>query len=618
LPTWFVSRMRTTLFKLIFIFVIPVASYSQEIVSVPSEFKSLSLLPGLRVIKSNESSPKRALEQFQKGEGEVPPISTLGYVGVSIWAHITLQNAGMVNRSLLLELNNPQMDYMNVFLVRPDTLLSLGETGDMFAFRQRPLPHRNFVYPINFQPGETKELLLLLDKKASSIDIPLFLWTPEAHASRDYKYNIGYGLFFGFLALCFIYAFLTYLSLIKRIYLWYSLYILVMMIYLFANVGLASQFLYPWAVDVNSMIHVCGSISIFVLFFFFSKEFLPFRSQLPRVNIVLNIICYFFLGSIVVCFFTYPDIKNISVWVMPFFFMVLLVGHIILTAAAFYLVRKFKRDATIFLAAIFVMFVLGSIQTLRPFGINFPISTDLNLVMVGSALEIFIFSLGLTAQIRKINDERNMLLVKMAHQQKELLKAYVDGVEKERERISRELHDDLGSRLGSLKRFVTNIRDHSSLEKQIDTLCEDVRTMSHQLSPSSMKIAGFRQQLHELVFQIHQGSGAEINLQFYDVPENLPEEVAHHLYRITQEAINNSIKHGRATEIDVQLFGHQGELVLTIDDNGRGFTTDAVVSGIGIKNMKARVASLNGTFEISSSESTGTSILVQAVFLSNT
>jgi signal transduction histidine kinase len=167
--------------------------------------------------------------------------------------------------------------------------------------------------------------------------------------------------------------------------------------------------------------------------------------------------------------------------------------------------------------------------------------------------------------------------------------------------------------LSTLKRHAS--AEASVLQEKIDELCTDVRNMSHQLSPASLKIAGLRHLISELAEETKRTTGIGVDVQFYDWPADIPEEVAHHLFRVVQEAVSNAAKYAQATEIDLQFFKHQNELVVTIDDNGKGFDVSDAHKGIGLKNMQARVASLQGSLEISSDASHGTSILVKGIYL---
>ncbi len=139
------------------------------------------------------------------------------------------------------------------------------------------------------------------------------------------------------------------------------------------------------------------------------------------------------------------------------------------------------------------------------------------------------------------------------------------------------------------------------------------RCARHVAQPfiASLKIAGLHQNLIYFAYETQQKTGVKIGVQVYDLPQNLREDISHHLYRIVQEAINNSIKHASPSEIDIQLSAISVSWcsLLTITD----FNTNGHFKGIGIKNMNARVVSLNGIFEMTSTVGRGTNILIKNI-----
>jgi signal transduction histidine kinase len=102
----------------------------------------------------------------------------------------------------------------------------------------------------------------------------------------------------------------------------------------------------------------------------------------------------------------------------------------------------------------------------------------------------------------------------------------------------------------------------------------------------------------------------DIKLQTFGFRENLPTESIVQVYRIIQEALHNIVRHSRASRADIQFFGYDTQLVLTIEDNGIGFDP-AAESGFGLNSLKARAALLEGKIEINSSVGNGCLIVIE-------
>lgn len=537
--------------------------------------------------------------------------STIGFTTDIYWLGFILRNNTEEIQQRLVSVENPQIDFLTLYRVHStDQIRKEAEGGDKIPFHARPFINRNFIFPVTLKPGEVAAFLLKVDKHDSALSMPVFLWTHQDHAAKDYQNNLGFGLVFGMSLLCAIYALLVFIFLRSSLYLWYFLWIAFSFLYMFTALGFSFQYLYPDLSSVNSYFRVYLEVFGCMIFAKFAQQFLNIQQYFPTIHKWINYILLFLLSLIVVSPVALGFFSQISTLLLPTINTVFVVSGLLIFYAAF---GSFSKQAS---TSIFFFLAFGSLATgvalviFAEFGWVSESSFALNPVMVGSTVELFIFSIGLTYQIRNVYNERNQLSLSIAKQQKALLKAYVEGTEKERERISRELHDDIGSRLGSLKRFINN-NQTESLEKQIDILCHDVRTMSHQLAPPSMRITGFRQLIQKHLEETVRDGQLQIDVQFYDVPENLSPETTHQLFRIVQEAVANVLKHAEASELDLQFFVHDQELVMTIEDNGKGFDSQHGSQGIGLQNMKARTESLTGTMEVSSQPGKGTSIMIK-------
>lgn len=577
--------------------------------SLPEKF---SIIESSLLLATEENlTPEEAWQQL-KTPHAIQKKVTVGFTSNVFWLAITIQNDKSIVHNCILEIDNPQIDWLYVYDVEQNNAITqLTETGDKYLFAQRPLLHRNFAIPITLAVKETKTILVKIDKRNSSLTFPVYLWSEKAFHEKSYSENLSFGIFFGTIILCLGYALMAFIFLRKALYGWYFMLVFTSATYLFTALGYSFQYIYPNLLDFNSYFRVYLIASLFLFIAKFSQNFLNLPKYQPIIHKIINgiIIALGFLalcGAVAIEFMT----RN-GIWIIPIINSLMLLGGLLLIYGA---IRSFSHQRTtvvIYFMAWGSLFVGYLIMTASEFGV-FPVEDlPVNPVLVGSSLEIFIFSIGLTYQIRKIYNERNLLSLSMARQQKELLKAYVEGTEKERERIARELHDDIGSRLGSLKRFIDSKERNVELENQIDIICRDVRTMSHQLAPPSMQVSGLRQLVQQLTEETSKQTGINIEAQYYDLPDTMHGETVHHLFRIVQEGLNNIVKHAQASEVDLQFFVHENELVLTIEDNGRGFDTSKNASGIGLQNMKVRTESLNGHLDISSQPGNGTHIMIR-------
>ncbi|MFD1987405.1 histidine kinase [Mesorhizobium newzealandense] len=199
--------------------------------------------------------------------------------------------------------------------------------------------------------------------------------------------------------------------------------------------------------------------------------------------------------------------------------------------------------------------------------------------------------------------------------------------EEERTRIARELHDDVGQRvaslsigLSSLKRRVLNPDDTarselSGLQQQVVGLAKDLRDLSHELHPGALEHVGFLEALRGRCDEINSESGTRVDVEVADGWSEVADEIELCLYRVAQEALRNITKHAHATTVRIWLARRNGEVVMRITDDGRGFQESGSNGqpGIGLLSMRERVRMLEGSFEVeSSSRGTVATVVIPA------
>ena len=194
-------------------------------------------------------------------------------------------------------------------------------------------------------------------------------------------------------------------------------------------------------------------------------------------------------------------------------------------------------------------------------------------------------------------------------------KSVINGEEKERTRISKELHDGLGPLLTSLRLNIQSEIQHSgtrdALLHRLDDTIDEVRRISNNLMPSVLADFGVGEAINNLVSDINSNHDIQIRFKL-DMPSTIAMDDALHItmYRIAQESINNVLKHAHASEVKISLTAFEDHLSYFIADNGHGFDLDKAKFGNGIRNMNERVSLVNGTLDIRSGDE-GTTIEIE-------
>jgi len=205
-----------------------------------------------------------------------------------------------------------------------------------------------------------------------------------------------------------------------------------------------------------------------------------------------------------------------------------------------------------------------------------------------------------------------------------LLNQLVSSQERERRRVARDLHDQLGQQLTTLRLKLENLKatadKRQKLAAFVDEVLEivtqldsDVDFLAWELRPVVLDDLGLDEALQLYVdrWQEHVGISAEFHGSGFK-EQRLPSEVENNLYRITQEALNNAAKHSGATRVGVILERRDHQAVLIVEDNGVGFRPETQLeSTSGLSGMRERAVLIGADFQIESIHEKGTTIFVR-------
>jgi len=233
------------------------------------------------------------------------------------------------------------------------------------------------------------------------------------------------------------------------------------------------------------------------------------------------------------------------------------------------------------------------------------------ILLMGSIL-IFFFYKRYRARQQYLFDQK-LLRQKEAH-----LAAIVETQEQERKRIAKDLHDGVGQVLSGVRLGMNQLVDVIQTDEKhkvklkelstvIDSACTEVRSISHQMMPRILQEDGLIPALADMLDKTFRITEIQYDFEHYGIESRFKESIEIGLYRITQELVNNIVKHSGATKVNVQLFKASGILVLLVEDNGKGFKMNiGKDKGIGLMNISSRVETIHGEFNLEPSPESGT------------
>lgn len=239
-------------------------------------------------------------------------------------------------------------------------------------------------------------------------------------------------------------------------------------------------------------------------------------------------------------------------------------------------------------------------------------------------------AVGGDPDIAGVTEMANLMLDRLAEHRQAVASQILRAQEEERKRIARELHDETAQSLTSIVVNLVAIEQQVSavgldepvmarlqLTKEIaQRTLDETRRLMFDLRPSVLDDLGLTPALRWFISQRVLPAGLKADLQTTGLEARLPEELETALFRILQEAINNCVKHAKATSIQVDLTRRNGLITGTVVDDGKGFHPVHVVGkqeadrGLGLFGMQERAALVGGKVEIESAPGRGTTVRV--------
>ncbi len=202
--------------------------------------------------------------------------------------------------------------------------------------------------------------------------------------------------------------------------------------------------------------------------------------------------------------------------------------------------------------------------------------------------------------------------------------------EAERKRIAAEMHDSLGQRLIVIKNLAhfllrpkkgvpvddADVQTITEISNEASSAIGETREISYNLRPFQLDRLGLTKAIEGVIRTTATASGVRFTSELDNIDDLFPEDLRINFYRIVQESMGNIMKHARATEVNVRVKRRTENVILTIEDNGRGFTSDERSSqpshsGFGLTGMGERASLLGGELKIRSTLGRGTTVTVE-------
>ena len=235
-------------------------------------------------------------------------------------------------------------------------------------------------------------------------------------------------------------------------------------------------------------------------------------------------------------------------------------------------------------------------------------------------------SIGIHWDITETRKLDSKFLFESIQKEKQLIEARIQAEENQREVLGRDLHDGVGQMLVYLDLYMKLLKEkkaiiHTDIEKAENTIqkiLDEIRRLSRNLAPPTIKELGLKESVIELIGGFNTLRNPKFKLDVYKGidPQKLQYEQKIMMYRIIQELCSNTFKYASAKNVCIELSNNKKELILKYEDDGIGFNIKKIKTGIGLKGIVSRIEYYGGKFLLESKPKKGIQVLINLPFIS--
>lgn len=536
------------------------------------------------------------------------------------WMKIQLKNEENIDNKYFVELGFPWLDSVSFYSAKGGLIKKLSWKTPL---NERYFEHQNFVLPIEINANSDTTIYCQFYKKTMLINGTINI-TKESYFLRIKSFDYAFfGVFGGIMLTISMFSMFLFLVSKESIYLYYSGYSL---LYIIFNLSVQGYFLpfYQkgfWIISANEIAswflwlsQMC--MMYFIRAFLWENKSLPKWLKIVWKSSIFLMNCIIFLKIVWVYYIEkYHDVPNGILLAITFCFLSSVITGFLLALIA--LMKNINPQATkLYFIGITPFFLFSIFSYLRNLDLieNHWLLGQHSMVAT-ITFDVLVLMIGLGFRYRNLRLEKEKQTRLAIENQLRLLQ--------EKERISRDLHDNVGSQLTIISSGIDNAaylaeKQKLSPEKLLqinETVRETVQNLRDSIwatHQNEISIDNFQLRLRQYLTK-SVGDSLVFDVNFDGKNILLSSTLALALFRIIQEAIQNSLKHAKASQILITGHFDKKQGKVEISDNGVGFDTNQSLKteSYGLNNMKQRITDLGGSLKIDAWLNEGTKITLE-------
>lgn len=544
------------------------------------------------------------------------PLPSLSYQPGMFWLRLTIPQ-GTPPEGAYLRVGNPHINFLNAWVLQGDSVITAyPQTGDHLPFATRQVPHHHFVFRLP-DSAAGRQLLLLVDKRFE----PLYLNLDFTNSSQLLRHTFSNDITIaalagmGFFALMF--TLFLYAGMRERMYIYYAVYIMLYPLYIICNTGFGAMYLFPGLPLMNDYARPALICMAPVFYILFTRSFLQLKKHFPVFHQIVNYYLAVTLAIYLIVWLFVPKEGDNRTWQLHTIQFIIITGLLLTLIYSIASLRIKVPYAGYILSATLLFLASSQLYTYYLAGSLPEYYLFRHAIEVGFMAELILLTMMLSLRFRNYKKAAVLLQEQLRAQQEEVFQRISQLREEQMSQVSGMLHNHIGAGLSSVKFNLEAVLHNQSKPLLYQTitdltaLTDEVRDVAHAISPVLLQQRGLLKSLEILMATYNRTGRITISLENIGSLQDTSFQAALLLYQITQELIQNTIKHAQATEMLLQLILEEDMVSLYAEDNGAGFDAATLKAGLGLEHLRKLIFLVNGHFEINSTPGAGTSVSVE-------
>ncbi|MFN5093275.1 MAG: 7TM diverse intracellular signaling domain-containing protein [Bacteroidota bacterium] len=548
------------------------------------------------------------LVSFQSLQKQITTPNTLSNLKQTFWIKVPV-SAYDIHEKAVFTFSNSQINEIKVWWVdeKDSIIQEMPFSGDHHPFMNRDAKVGFFAFyvPAN---SKVKYFIAAIDKREEIFFCNFHKYSNFQFTRRVQSESLVYGGILGVVGIIFFLTIILSFYVRERLYFIYGGFLLLMLFHTTADFALFNR-LFGWEKPLNTDIWRPISAALAVIFYsYFIQRIFQTSKISPRLYQIFKIYTYFNIGVVIFSFIYYESgfMGSFKYYMVVFSHATQLGMILLLFIIGIFSVSKKVPMSSLTLVSV-ILFIIGNLFfRMYEYGIVPDVTITQHQIPFIYGVDTLLMGIIVVKRFSSRQRDAILLEAEIIQNQIEYRKRLEQMKEREMQRVSQILHDNVGADISAL-RYVLESKasfpdslTKNEVFRRASEIAEQVRNISHSYSPTVLKQFGLDYVLTNIVNQFNKIGKTKFQLEILGDTKLFSSENKFIVLQIIQECCHNIIKHAEAENAIIQILIENNQIEIIIEDNGKGFQTATTTKGLGLLFLTEIVSLKDGTIQIDS------------------